>query len=192
MQQPQINPNDSSKRVKKNTRLPTFFINSEDRSTNYGAMLPGGDLSKDIINDVKTKVFKKIGKPEEGSSTICLATWEYGGCALCKSINSDFQTNDDSTPRVFQIGRSNDTSGFRGAEEENIIFHFNFITLDPPIFERFSRARKNLTVILSKPIRKCVQYNLIDELLRHDKICENPTCKENGWDKLKVIEVEYL
>ena len=29
-------------------------------------------------------------------------------------------------------------------------------------------------------------------MLRHEEKCENSKCKENGWDKLKVIEVEYI
>ena len=34
--------------------------------------------------------------------------------------------------------------------------------------------------------------NTIKEMLKHEEKCNNETCKVNGWDKLKVIEVEYI
>ena len=30
------------------------------------------------------------------------------------------------------------------------------------------------------------------EMFEHHETCENQECKENGWDKLKVIDVEYI
>ena len=59
-------------------------------------------------------------------------------------------------------------------------------------FECFSRA-KNLNVIISKSnLKKWPFYNTIKELLIHDQKCENQECKENGWDKWKVVDVEYI
>ena len=34
--------------------------------------------------------------------------------------------------------------------------------------------------------------NTIKEMLKHEEKCNNETCKVKGWDKLKVIEVEYI
>ena len=29
-------------------------------------------------------------------------------------------------------------------------------------------------------------------MLSHDQKCKNKKCKENGWNKLKVVDVEYI
>ena len=29
-------------------------------------------------------------------------------------------------------------------------------------------------------------------MLRHEEKCKNSKCKEKGWNKLKVVDVEYL
>ncbi len=34
--------------------------------------------------------------------------------------------------------------------------------------------------------------NTIKEVLTHDQNCENQKCKENGLDKLKVVDVECV
>ena len=66
---------------------------------------------------------------------------------------------------------------------------------DAPYFERFSRARQNLTGILDETTLLFVDYpfpSTMNEMLKHEENCENEKCKENGWDKLKVINVEYI
>ena len=30
------------------------------------------------------------------------------------------------------------------------------------------------------------------QMLKHEVTCDNQTCKQNGWDKMKVIDVEYI
>ena len=29
-------------------------------------------------------------------------------------------------------------------------------------------------------------------MLKHEETCKNRECKENGWNKLKVVDVEYV
>ena len=40
---------------------------------------------------------------------------------------------------------------------------------------------------IDDPFRKTIRG-----LLKHEEKCENQKCKEQGWDKLKVIDVEYI
>ena len=34
--------------------------------------------------------------------------------------------------------------------------------------------------------------NTMKEILTHDRKCENEKCKENRWNELKVVDVEYI
>ena len=63
-----------------------------------------------------------------------------------------------------------------------------------PSFECFSRARQNLIVIIYKKYfeKDNAFQNATKEILTHGQKCENETCKENGWNKLIVVDVEYI
>ena len=118
-------------------------------------------------------------------------------CSFCKSINSQFQNKDDSTPKLVHQGALWESSGFRGCEQNNLIIHFDYTGYGYTgytIFECFSRARQNLIVIISQTELKenSAFQNAINEMLRHEEKCENQKCKENGWNKLKVVDVEYI
>ena len=110
-------------------------------------------------------------------------------------MNSRSQNRDGSSPKLFHKGPLNDSSGFRGCEQDNLIIHFDYVLNDAPYFERFSRARQNLIGILEETTLLFVDYpfpSTMNEMLKHEENCENEKCKENGWDKLKVVDVEYI
>ena len=112
---------------------------------------------------------------------MCIRDYGEGECPLCRSINYRFQTKDDSTPKLFHQGAFDDSSGFRGCEQNNLIIHFDDAYSDPPLFECFSRARQNLIVIIGKSYLEIgwTFQNTIKEILTHDQKCENEKCKEN-------------
>ena len=115
-------------------------------------------------------------------------------CPFCKSMNSQFENKDDSTPKLVHKCYAFATSGYRGCEQNNLIIHFDYAYSGTPSFECFSRARQNLIVIISKSIleENHTFQNTIKEILTHDQKCENEKCQENEWTKLKFVDVEYI
>ena len=82
-----------------------------------------------------------------------------------------------------------------GRSRQNLIIHFDDNSapeFEP--FEFFSRARQKLIVLLSKTAleRDDPWQKAIKEMLRHEEKCKNQNCKENGWNELKIIDVEYI
>ena len=188
MQQPQMNPNASfSNQDGKGTNLPfvpkpTFFItNKEPRYS-----------SAEELKILEMKVLGKISGQDKSLSAICIRRYDKE-CPFCQSINSQFQDQDDSTPKLFHKGNDRNYFGFRGCEQNNLIFHFHD-AYDDTIFECFSRARENLMVIIDKTSlekHKALSFNnTIKEMLRHDRKCENEKCKENG--KLRIEGKDYI
>ena len=197
MKQPQPNPDCSLSQNSNRTNLPsgsrpTFFINKKHPS----------ELSIDEMKLLEKKVLQRFNDQDKSLSAICVRSsfkkafgwWEKEECTFCLSINWQFPEKDGSNPKLVQIGLLDSSSGYRGCEQDNLIIHFDDVLIDSIFFESFSRARKSLIVISSKsgleidnPFRKTIRG-----LLKHEEKCENQKCKEQGWDKLKVIDVEYI
>ena len=194
-----MNPNpSSSSQDGKGTNLPsgpkpTFFI------TNKGT----GELSDDELKILGRKVLEKIRGQDKSLSALCIGIdFAYASniiqntdyteeCPFCKSMNAQFQTKDDSTPKLFQKGGWDDSSGFRGCEQNNLIIHFDD-AISYTYYECFSRARQNLIVIIGKSYLEGYLEDPIKEILTHEEKCKHQNCKENGLDKLKVVDVEYI
>ena len=191
MQQPQMNPNiSSSSQDGKRTNLPsgpkpTFFITNKQTR----------ELSNDELRILKMKVLEKIRGQDKRLSAICSNSNQIEGeCPFCRSMNSQSQNKDDSIPKLVHKGNFFDSSGFRGCEQNNLIIHIGDAFGSTPHLEWFSRARQNLILIISRTqLRRNdpFQYT-IKEILTHDQKCKNQKCKENGWDKLKFVDTEYI
>ena len=179
----------SSSQDQKETNLPsgpkpTFFITNKEPRV----------LSDDELKTMGKKVLEKICCKDKRLSAICIRGYDEE-CPFCKSMNSQFQTKDDSTPKLFHKGPYVfDSSGFRGCEQNNLIIHFDYTYGYNPCFECFSRARQNLIVMIGKTYleRNRTLPNTIKEILTHGQKCENERCKENGLDQLKVVDVEFI
>ena len=194
MQQPQMNPNTSyPSQDGKGTNLPsgpkpTCFITNEKPD----------ELSDDELTILKTKVVGKIRGRDKSLSAICISNFVSANvfeCPFCRSINSQFQNKEDATQNLFHQELSSsvkimNSSGFRGCEQNNLIFHILDGYASPIFMECFSRARETLMVILSK--EENYFSNTIKEILTHDQQCENRKCKQYGWNELKVVDVEYI
>ena len=65
----------------------------------------------------------------------------------------------------------NDSSGFRGCEQNNLIIHFYYAIGGDLSFECFSRARQNLIVIISQTDlkEKYAFQETVKEMLRHEE-----------------------
>ena len=185
MQQPQMDPNASDGMGSNlpSGPKPTFFIINKKLQ----------ELSDEELSIFETKVLKKIRGQDKSLSSMCIRG--YGEeCPFCRAINLKFQNKDDSTIKLFHKGGYRDSSGFRGCEQNNLILHIDDASGGAFVFEGFSRARQNLIVIISQTElkRNYPFQNTIKEMLTHEKKCKNQQCKENGSDKLKVVDVEYI
>ena len=148
------------------------------------------ELSDNELRTLQTKVLDNLSNVHKSLSAICL-NFNDDNCRFCALMNSLFPNKDGST-KIIHNGTAFD-SAFRGCEQDNIILHPALGSYDA-VFECFSRARQNSMVILNKQDLRGVWAlpRTFKELLRHEEICNNETCKEKGWDKLKVIDVEYI
>ena len=72
--------------------------------------------------------------------------------------------------------------------EKGRYFRFVFKLLNKSVFIAVVRNGISKT-ILGKTI---TFQKTIKEILTHDQKCENETCKENGLNTLKVVDVEYI
>ena len=107
-------------------------------------------------------------------------------------MNSPLENKGDSSLKLFHAGGDPKVSyGFRGCEQDNIVLHFSDCSNSGYLaYELFSRARKNLIVILSKkyleeddPFSKTIK-----EILRHEENCKSPICREHQWYNKKVMD----
>ena len=178
MQQPEMDTKASSSQNGCGTSLPygqkpTFFIINEKTT----------ELSENDSKFLRLRILETIDSQDSRLSVICIR-YNEKECRFCRSLNSKYQNTKDI--KLFQKGNFFETSGYRGCEQDNLIIHFDYLLSDARVFECISRARKTLTVILSKTR---LQGQTIKEMIRHETECTNKVCKDNGWDKLKVIDI---
>ena len=155
---------------------------------------PGKDWTKEEIQTMKSKIFEilDIEKRNENISIICGNANE--DCSLCQDIKTTLQINNQLSSLTSIRGDNGflGSTGYGGSEEDNVFIHLPSNTDDNPFaFELFSRSRKRLVLMISEnALNGCYPLNrALNELTKHEEICENKLCQEKGWAKKKVIDV---
>ena len=163
---------------------PTIFITNKELR----------ESSDDELTILKTKIKRKISGPVKGLLFVDLFIVCINDpsrqCSFCNSLNKEY-----STSEPFHTGATYDYSGYTDYEKNTVIIHLGDSGNASRLIEFFSKARINLSLIVSRShltIGPLAFSRSIREILRHDKRCTNKECKENGWDKLKVVDVEYI
>ena len=151
------------------------------------------ELSDNELKILEIEVLEKISGQEKRFSVLCVTNYKKE-CPFCRSI---YLKSCDATSKLVVTSNYKNTSGYRGCEQDTLIIHLKDLYSNHRSFETLSRARKNMIMIVDKRSLENKRsppglfHKTIKEILKHHETCENQKCKENGWEKLKVIDVEY-